>query len=149
MNIHPEFFPAFNATMNGATAALLFIGHSFITREGQLTPARIRKHRNFMVAAVCTSAVFLTSYLYYHFHFRLLTPFKAQGIIRPIYFTLLTSHTILAATVVPMILVALSRGLRARYDAHRRIARYTYPVWLYVSTTGVIIYFMLYHWFRS
>ena len=141
----PEFFPAFNATMNGATAALLLIGHSFITRQ----PQDIKKHRAFMIAAVCTSAIFLSSYLYYHFHFRLLTPFKAQGIIRPIYFTLLTTHTILAAVAVPMILVTLSRGLRARYDAHRRIARCTYPVWLYVSVTGVLIYFMLYHWFRS
>src|SRR5437899_13077216 len=125
-----DFFPAFNATMNGLTAVLLLIGHSFITRE----PKRINHHRNFMISAVCTSALFLTSYLYYHFHFRLLTPFKAQGIIRPIYFTLLISHTILAATVVPMILITLSRGLRARYDAHRRIARFTYPVWLYVSS---------------
>jgi len=140
----PEFFPAFNATMNGLTAVLLLIGHSFITRERK----QINTHRNFMIAAVCTSAIFLSSYLYYHFHFRLLTPFKAQGIIRPIYFTLLTSHTILAAAVVPMVLVTLNRGLRARYDAHRRIARFTYPVWLYVSVTGVIIYFMLYHWFR-
>src|SRR4051812_9325403 len=145
MQTDPEFFPAFNATMNGITATLLLIGHRFITHE----PRRINAHRNVMITAVCTSALFLTSYLYYHFHFRLLTPFKAQGIIRPIYFTLLISHTILAATVVPMILITLSRGLRARYDAHRRIARFTYPVWLYVSSTGVLIYFMLYHWFRS
>lgn len=145
----PEFFPAFNATMNGITATLLLIGHSFITREPHTSPTRVNAHRNFMIAAVCTSALFLTSYLYYHFHFRLLTPFKAQGFIRPFYFTLLISHTILAAAVVPMILVTLSRGLRARYDAHRRIARYTYPVWLYVSSTGVLIYFMLYHWFKS
>jgi uncharacterized membrane protein YozB (DUF420 family) len=141
----PEFFPAFNATMNGLTAVLLLIGHSFITRE----PKRVTTHRNFMIVAVCTSAIFLSSYLYYHFHFRLITPFKPQGFIRIFYFTLLTSHTILAAAVVPMILVTLSRGLRARYDAHRRIARYTYPVWLYVSITGVIIYFMLYHWYRT
>lgn len=141
----PEFFPAFNAAMNGSTAALLLIGHSFITRERP----RINVHRNFMIAACCTSAIFLSSYLYYHFHFRLLTPFKAQGIIRPVYFALLLSHTVLAAAVVPMVLITLSRGLRARYDAHRRIARYTYPVWLYVSVTGVLIYFMLYHWFRA
>ena len=145
MTLQPEFFPAFNATMNGITATLLLIGHSFITRE----PRRVNTHRNFMIAAVCTSALFLSSYLYYHFHFRLLTPFKAHGIIRPLYFTLLISHTILAAAVVPMIIVTLSRGLRARYDAHRRIARFTYPTWLYVSCTGVLIYFMLYHWFRS
>ena len=131
--------------MNGITAVLLLIGHSFITRE----PKQIKTHRNFMITAVCTSALFLCSYLYYHFHFRLLTPFKAQGFIRPVYFALLLSHTILAACVVPMILVTLSRGLRERYDAHRRIARFTYPVWLYVSCTGVLIYFMLYHWFRT
>ena len=141
----PEFFPAFNAFMNGVTATLLLVGHSFITRE----PKQVKAHRAFMIAAVCASALFLSSYLYYHFHFRLLTPFKHQGFIRLFYFTLLTSHTILAACVVPMILVTLSRGLRARYDAHRRIARYTYPVWLYVSVTGVIIYFMLYHWYRT
>src|SRR3954470_22423489 len=121
--MHPEFFPAFNATMNAITAALLLIGHSFITRE----PKQVKTHRNFMISAVCTSILFLTSYLYYHFHFRLLTPFKAQGLIRPVYFTLLISHTILAACVVPMIIVTLSRGLRERYDAHRRIARFTYP----------------------
>jgi uncharacterized membrane protein YozB (DUF420 family) len=145
MSMSPEFFPAFNATMNGVTATLLLVGHSFITRE----PKQMKAHRAFMIAAVCTSALFLSSYLYYHFHFRLLTPFKHQGPIKFFYFTLLTSHTILAACVVPMILVTLSRGLRARYDAHRRIARYTYPVWLYVSITGVIIYFMLYHWYRA
>jgi uncharacterized membrane protein YozB (DUF420 family) len=145
----PEFFPALNATLNGITATLLLIGHSFITREPRTNPAQIKAHRAFMISAVCTSTLFLTSYLYYHFHFRLLTPFKTQGLIRYVYFTLLTSHTILAACLVPMIMVTLSRALRERYDAHRRIARFTYPVWLYVSTTGVIIYFMLYHWFRS
>src|SRR5438105_12996544 len=100
-----DFFPAFNATMNALTAVLLLIGHSFITRE----PKRINTHRNFMISAVCTSAIFLTSYLYYHFHFRLITPFKAQGIIRPIYFALLISHTILPAAVAPMVLTTLSR----------------------------------------
>lgn len=140
----PEFFPALNASLNGVTAVLLLIGHRFITRE----PKQIRTHRTFMIAAVCTSALFLCSYLYYHFHIRLITHFMVQGFIRYIYFTLLLSHTVLAACVVPMVLVTLSRGLSARYDAHRRIARFTYPVWLYVSVTGVIIYFMLYHWFR-
>ena len=144
--MRPEFFPALNATLNATTACLLLVGHSFITRKS--APPNVRAHRALMISAVCVSAVFLTSYLYYHFHFRLLTPFKRHGIIRPIYFTLLISHTILAAAVFPMILVTLSRGLREQFDKHRRIARWTYPIWLYVSITGVLIYFMLYHWFQ-
>jgi uncharacterized membrane protein YozB (DUF420 family) len=139
----PSFYPALNATLNGTSAVLLTIGHRFITQK------RVTAHRNTMIAAFTTSALFLISYLYYHFVIKLTTPFQGQGWIRPFYFALLLSHTILAAVVVPMILVTLSRGLRARYDKHRAIARWTYPVWLYVSITGVVIYFMLYHWFRS
>jgi uncharacterized membrane protein YozB (DUF420 family) len=139
----PSFYPALNATLNGTSAVLLTIGHRFITQK------RVTAHRNTMIAAFTTSALFLISYLYYHFVIKLTTPFQGQGWIRPFYFALLLSHTILAAVVVPMILVKLSRGLRARYDKHRAIARWTYPVWLYVSITGVVIYFMLYHWFRS
>jgi putative membrane protein len=139
----PSFYPALNATLNGTCAVLLVTGRRFIAQK------RITAHRNTMIAAFITSAMFLTSYLYYHFGVRLTMPFQGHGWIRPVYFTLLLTHTILAAVVVPMILVTLSRGLRARYDKHRQIARWTYPVWLYVSVTGVIIYFMLYHWFRG
>jgi uncharacterized membrane protein YozB (DUF420 family) len=143
VTIQPSFYPALNATLNGTCAVLLITGHRFITQK------RISAHRNTMIAAFATSAAFLTSYLYYHFAIKLTTPFQGQGWIRPVYFSILLTHTILAAVVVPMILVTLSRGLRARYDKHRKIARWTYPVWLYVSITGVVIYFMLYHWFRA
>jgi uncharacterized membrane protein YozB (DUF420 family) len=101
-----------------------------------------------MIAAFTTSTVFLLSYLYYHFAVRhgVPTRFPGTGIFRTMYFLLLGTHTVLAALMVPMILVTLSRGLKRNDTAHRRIARWTFPVWMYVSVTGVVIYFMLYHW---
>lgn len=133
-------FPSINATLNGASAVLLFVGHSFIKR------GRMAAHRAFMLAALGSSSVFLTCYLYYHAHVGSVR-FQGQGWSRPVYFTILISHTILAAVIVPLIIITLTRALRERYDRHRVIARWTYPLWMYVSITGVIVYFMLYHWF--
>ena len=96
-----------------------------------------------MLAAVICSTLFLTSYLIYHYHVGSVR-FQGQGWIRPVYFTILLTHTILAAAVVPLALITLTRALRERFDAHRRIARWTLPIWLYVSVTGVVVYWMLY-----
>jgi uncharacterized membrane protein YozB (DUF420 family) len=129
--------PALNATLNGTCAILLITGWILIKR------GQIQRHRAVMIAAVCTSALFLTSYLYYHAHVGSVR-FTKAGPIRTVYFTVLLTHTILAAAIVPMVLVTLSRGLAAKYDRHRRIARWTMPIWLYVSITGVVVYVMLY-----
>ena len=129
--------PAVNATLNATCAVLLVIGWALIKR------GRIRQHRAVMIAAVSTSALFLISYLVYHAQVGSVR-FTKTGVIRTIYFTVLLTHTILAAAIVPMVLVTLSRGLSGRYDPHRRIARWTMPIWLYVSITGVIVYVMLY-----
>lgn len=133
-------FPAINAALNGTSAVLLFAGHGLIKR------GRMAAHRAVMLTALATSAAFLCSYLYYHYHVGSVH-FRGQGWSRPVYFTILTSHTILAAAIVPLIIVTLVRALRQRFDRHRAIARWTYPLWMYVSITGVIVYFMLYHWF--
>ena len=103
----------------------------------------MQAHRLAMLAALCTSAVFLASYLYYHAHVGSVH-FQGHGWSRPLYFSILLSHTILAVVIVPLILVALSRALRARYVLHKAIARWTFPLWMYVSVTGVVIYLMLY-----
>ena len=96
-----------------------------------------------MIAAFATSSVFLVSYLYYHAHVGSVH-FPGQGWVRPVYFTILISHTMLAAAVVPLVVMSLTYGLKSRFDRHRRISRWTFPVWLYVSVTGVIVYIMLY-----
>lgn len=129
--------PALNASLNASCAVLLVIGWILIKR------GRIRQHRAVMIAAVCTSALFLVSYLIYHAQVGSVR-FTGQGAIRTVYFAVLISHTILAAAIVPMVLVTFSRGLAGKYDRHRRIARWTMPIWLYVSITGVIVYLMLY-----
>ena len=129
--------PALNATLNAICAVLLVIGWVLIKR------GRIRQHRAVMIAAVSVSALFLTSYLIYHAQVGSVR-FTKVGLIRTVYFTILLTHTVLAAAIVPMVLVTLSRGLSGRYDPHRRIARWTMPIWLYVSITGVVVYFMLY-----
>ncbi|HEY3876762.1 MAG TPA: DUF420 domain-containing protein, partial [Candidatus Kapabacteria bacterium] len=109
-------------------------------------PNAMKQHRALMIAAFSTSIIFLASYLYYHFHAGIIH-FGGSGFARPFYFTLLTTHTILAAAVPVLATITLIRGLRARYRKHRSIARWAYPVWMYVSVTGVIIYFMLYQLF--
>ena len=129
--------PALNATLNGFSAVLLSIGYVLIRR------GRIAQHRAVMLTAFCTSVLFLVSYLVYHAHV-LSKHFPGEGPIRLLYFGILGSHTILAATVPVLAIITLSRGLSARYDRHRAIARWTLPIWLYVSITGVVVYFMLY-----
>jgi uncharacterized membrane protein YozB (DUF420 family) len=135
-------FPVINACLNGTSAVLLFTGHSMIKR------GNMAAHRTLMMIAVGTSSLFLVSYLYYHAHVGSV-PFQGHGWSRPVYFTILISHTILAAAIVPMVLITLGRALRQRFDRHRAIARWTYPLWLYVSITGVVIYFMLYQIFAT
>lgn len=132
-----SLFPALNAALNGASAVLITTGRALIRRK------KIRLHRACMIAAVVTSSLFLTSYLYYHAHVGSVR-FPGQGWVRPAYFALLISHTVLAAAVVPLVLLSLTAGLRGRFERHRRIARWTYPIWLYVSVTGVVVYVMLY-----
>jgi len=132
--------PAVNATLNGIAAILLVIGYVLIRRR------RIAQHRAVMLTAFCTSILFLTSYLVYHAHTGS-KHFPGQGPIRLVYFGVLLSHTVLAATVPFLAIITLSRGLAARYDRHRAIARWTLPIWLYVSITGVIVYFMLYRFY--
>lgn len=129
--------PALNATLNAIASVLLVTGYIFI-RSGQR-----QKHRACMIAALVVSGLFLTSYVIYHAQVGSV-PFKGTGWIRTLYFAVLIPHVILAAAIVPPILITASRGLTAKYDKHRRIARWTLPVWLYVSVTGVIVYLMLY-----
>jgi uncharacterized membrane protein YozB (DUF420 family) len=129
--------PAVNASLNGASGLLLVTGYSFI-RRGKMTP-----HKISMIAAFCCSSVFLACYVYFHLHAGIIR-FGGQGWIRPVYFTLLISHTVLAIVIVPLVLITLSRALREQFDRHRAIARWTFPLWLYVSVTGVIIYWLLY-----
>ena len=130
--------PAVNAFLNGSAAVLILIG-IYLIKTG-----RQRAHRAFMISAFVASSLFLVSYLTYHLHIGS-KHFPGTGLARTIYFTILLTHTILAAVVVPLVLMTLSRGLKGRFDRHRPIARWTYPVWLYVSVTGVVIYVMLYH----
>jgi uncharacterized membrane protein YozB (DUF420 family) len=132
-----SIFPALNATLNGASAILITTGRALIRRK------KVQLHRACMISAVATSTLFLASYLYYHAHVGSVR-FPGQGWVRPVYFTLLISHTLLAATVVPLVLLTLAAALRGRFQQHRRIARWTYPIWLYVSVTGVVVYIMLY-----
>ena len=129
--------PAVNATLNGIAAVLLVVGWVLIRRR------RFDAHRRVMLAALATSALFLASYVTYHANVGS-RPFPGQGAVRALYFAILIPHVILAAAIVPMALITVSRGLGRRYDAHRRIARWTLPLWLYVSVTGVAVYLMLY-----
>lgn len=135
--ISTSHLPTLNAALNSLSAALLVIGFLYIRSKNR------QAHKICMLAALASSTLFLVSYLAYHYQVGSV-PFKGQGWVRPVYFTILLSHTILAAVVVPLALITLSRGLRQRFDAHRRIARWTFPVWLYVSVTGVVVYWMLY-----
>ena len=134
------YFPALNATLNGTSAALLLTGRVLIAK------GRMAAHRACMIAAVIASLLFLGCYLYFHAMVGNIR-FLGQGWARPVYFGILISHTTLAAVIVPLAVITLSRGLRGRYDKHRVIARWTWPLWMYVSITGVIVYFMLYQWF--
>jgi uncharacterized membrane protein YozB (DUF420 family) len=128
---------ALNATLNGTSAILLTCGYVGIRAR------KIVVHKAFMIAAFLTSTVFLISYLVYHYRVGHV-PFQGQGWIRPVYFTLLLTHTVLAIVIVPMIIITLRRAWLKRFDKHRIIARWTLPLWLYVSVTGVIVYLMVY-----
>ena len=130
--------PTLNAALNASSAVLLVAGYLFIRRR------RVTAHRACMALAVLTSAVFLVSYVTYHVQVGSVR-FQGTGWIRPLYFTILVTHTVLAVVIVPLVLVTLSRALRGRFDRHRAIARVTLPLWLYVSVTGVVVYVMLYH----
>jgi putative membrane protein len=129
--------PRINAELNSACAALLLFGLAAI-KSG-----RIAWHRACMVCAFLCSSVFLGFYLYFHFHAGIIR-FGGQGWIRPVYFTLLTTHTILAIVTLPLVIYTLALAISARYQQHRRLARWTYPIWMYVSVTGVLVYYMLY-----
>jgi putative membrane protein len=136
------FLPHLNAVLNTTSALLLLAGFRFI-RLG-----RIQAHRNCQLTAVSTSALFLISYLTYHYYHGA-TRFAGQGLVRPVYFAILITHTILAVVIVPLIIVTLYRAARGDFIRHRRIARWTLPLWLYVSVTGVIVYLMLYQIYPS
>lgn len=134
--------PAVNACLNGLSGALIVIGWLFIKTQ------RTRAHIATMTAALVSSTLFLAGYIGNHIlRHGVVTHFTAQGWVRPAYFSLLISHTLLAVVVLPMVILTVIPALRARYDRHRRIARWTLPVWLYVSVTGVLVYFMLYVWY--
>jgi putative membrane protein len=132
-----DYLPTLNAFLNATSGLLLVIGRKYIKSGDRNT------HKKFMIAAFCVSILFLISYLTYH-AFHGTTRFAGEGIARSIYFTILISHTILAAAVPPLAIISLVRGLKNRIDKHRLIARWTYPIWLYVSVTGVVVYLMLY-----
>jgi uncharacterized membrane protein YozB (DUF420 family) len=135
MTVHD--LPAINATLNATSGVLLLIGYALIRAR------RIEQHRRCMIAAFVTSSLFLVCYVVYHAQVGSVR-FMRQGIVRPIYFTILITHVTLAAVVLPLAIVTLSRGLKARYARHRAIARWTLPIWLYVSVTGVLVYVLLY-----
>lgn len=129
--------PALNATLNLTSAILLVVGYLCIRRR------KVMGHRRCMLAAFVVSSLFLVGYLTLR-RYAGMTRFTTQGWIRPVYFAILTSHTLLAAAIVPLILVTLSWALKNRFDRHVRIARWTLPLWLYVSVTGVLVYWILY-----
>jgi uncharacterized membrane protein YozB (DUF420 family) len=135
MSVHE--LPAVNATLNAIAAVLLCVGYVLIRQR------RIDAHRRTMIAAFVTSSLFLVSYIVYHAQVGSVR-FTREGFVRPLYFGILITHVTLAATVLPLATITLSRGLKARYDRHRAIARWTLPIWLYVSITGVLVYVLLY-----
>ena len=138
--IHGQDLPALNAALNATSGVLLIVGYSAI-RQGA-----VKLHKTCMLTALVVSAVFLSSYLYYHFVVRNGRPtaYTHEGTIRLVYFAILISHTLLAVTVAPLAIITAYRGLANQLDKHVRIARWTLPIWLYVSVTGVIVYWMLY-----
>jgi putative membrane protein len=134
-------FPALNASLNALTA--VFLGTGFVC----IMTGRITAHRRLMSAALATSVVFLGCYLTYHYFYGS-TKFTGTGWTRPLYFSVLLSHTILAVVMLPMILRTFYLSLHGRFEEHKKLARWTWPIWMYVSLTGVLVYAMLYQWFR-
>jgi len=139
MTVHD--LPAVNASFNALSAVFLTAGYVFIRQKNRLA------HRNCMVAAVATSVVFLICYLTYHFNVQTVTRFRDPAWFRPIYLAILLTHTVLAMVIVPMILVTLYRVWRRNFEAHKSVARWTWPLWMYVSVTGVLVYLLLYQIF--
>ncbi|MGO4881371.1 MAG: DUF420 domain-containing protein [Bryobacteraceae bacterium] len=138
MSVHD--LPSVNAALNALAAVLLVCGYILIRRK------RIQTHRKVMIAAFVTSSLFLICYIAYHVQVGAKSMhFLKTGAIRAVYFSILTSHTALALTVPVLAIITLNRGLSSRFDKHRQIARWTLPIWLYVSVTGVVVYLMLYH----
>lgn len=137
-----SWMPTLNASLNALSAIFILAGYYFIRRK------RIDAHRRSMLAACASSVLFLVSYLIYH-SLAGSTRFAGEGWSRPVYFSILLSHTILAVVVLPMVIYSVVNGLRMRVEQHRRVARYTFPVWMYVSVTGVLVYLFLYHFFPS
>ena len=129
--------PAINASLNALSAILLSAGYLLIRAH------RVSQHRRCMIAAFTTSSLFLVCYIVYHAQVGSV-PFTRQGFVRPLYFTILLTHVVLAAVVLPLAIVTLTRGLNERFSQHRKIARWTFPIWLYVSVTGVLVYVLLY-----
>jgi putative membrane protein len=132
-----SILPSINAVLNATAAALLVWGYTLIRRK------QVETHRKVMLAAFATSCLFLVFYLIYHYQVGSVR-FQGTGAVRTLYLGILLTHTVLAATVPFLAIVTLTRGLAGRYDRHRRIARWTLPIWLYVSVTGVVVYLMLY-----
>ena len=139
MTVHD--LPAVNATLNGLSAVFLTLGFIFIKRGNKIA------HRNCMISAFGTSAIFLGCYLTYHLTVKTVTHFVEPASFRPIYLAILLAHTVLAVVIVPMILVTLNRARLERFELHKKIARWTWPLWMYVSVTGVVIYLLLYQIF--
>ncbi len=136
--------PAVNASLNALATVFLTLGFIFIKRGQKIA------HRNCMIAAVTTSAIFLVFYVLHKILVRgVHTPFGGEGFIRTAYYVMLISHIILAMAIVPLVLITLNRGLKERWEHHKKIARWTWPIWMYVSITGVLVYFMLYQWFPA
>jgi putative membrane protein len=132
-----SYLPAVNASLNAACTVFLLCGYSFIRRR------KILPHKICMLSAFGCSMAFLVCYVYFHVHAGIIR-FGGQGVIRPIYFTILISHMILAVVILPLVIITLTFALRGEFSRHRRIARWTFPIWLYVSITGVIVYWLLY-----
>ncbi len=134
--------PAINALLNATTGVLLLIAYILIRRH------HIRMHKRFMLAACTTASIFLVCYVLNHIlRHGVVTRFPGTGWVRPLYFTILISHTILAITIVPLAILSVRNGLKMRVPQHRRVAKWTFPLWMYVSVTGVLVYFFLYQWY--
>ena len=134
--------PALNAFLNGLAGVLLVMGFVNVKR------GNVELHRKFMLSAFGVSVLFLISYTTYHFN-QIATPFTGEGAVRYVYFFILITHIILAAALLPLVIITLRRGLKDHRPAHRKIARWTFPIWLYVSVTGVAVYLMLYQFYPS
>jgi putative membrane protein len=139
--MNDSILPHFNAALN-ATSFLLLVTALYQIRRGN-----VQMHRRLMLSALVVSSLFLVSYVVYHAQYGSVR-FQGQGLIRPVYFVILVTHVFLAAVIVPLIIITLRRALAGDFARHRRIARWTYPLWLYVSVTGVVVYLMLYHLYR-